>query len=185
MDLVFLHGRAAAGKLTIARELGARLHYGVFHNHLIVDALTAVFQFGTAPFVRLREEFWLATFREAAASGTSLIFTFAPESTVTSTFPERARSIIEDRGGRIHFVRIAVSQAEQERRIGLPSRSEFAKLTDVETLRRLRNRGDAAPVPATDLLVDSEQLSPNAAAAFIIESRGLVPSDVHQRYPTV
>ena len=43
MELIFLHGTAAAGKLTTARALEAMLGYPVFHNHLVVDALTTVF----------------------------------------------------------------------------------------------------------------------------------------------
>jgi hypothetical protein len=185
MDLVFLHGRAAAGKLTVARELNATLQYGLFHNHLIVDALTAVFPFGTPPFVRLREEFWLATFREAAASDTSVIFTFAPEPTVVEGFPDRVRSAVEDHGGRIHFVQLLVGDEEQERRIDRPSRFEFAKLNDVETLRRLRRREDAVEEMPSDLVVDSERFSPAEAAAHIIEALRLVPRDKHHRYPVV
>ena len=40
--LVFLHGPAAAGKLTTARELSGRLGFPVFHNHLVVDLLTTI-----------------------------------------------------------------------------------------------------------------------------------------------
>ena len=47
MDLVFLHGRAAAGKLTTARALEQRLGWPVFHNHLVVDLLTELFPFGS------------------------------------------------------------------------------------------------------------------------------------------
>jgi hypothetical protein len=43
VDLVFLHGPAASGKLTVARALEARVGYPVFHNHLVVDLLTTVF----------------------------------------------------------------------------------------------------------------------------------------------
>jgi cytidylate kinase len=43
MDLIFLHGSAASGKLTTARALGHHLDYPVFHNHLVVDLLTTVF----------------------------------------------------------------------------------------------------------------------------------------------
>lgn len=56
MELVFLHGTAAAGKLSTARALDRLLSYPVFHNHLVVDTLTTVFPFGSEPFVRLREE---------------------------------------------------------------------------------------------------------------------------------
>src|SRR3712207_3433388 len=95
MDLVFLHGPAAAGKLTVARELGRLTGLPVFHNHLVVDLLLEVFAFGSPEFVALREQFWLATFRAAAASGRSLIFTFTPEGTVKPGFPQRAVETVE------------------------------------------------------------------------------------------
>ena len=56
MNLVFLHGPAASGKLTVGRELSRRPGYRLFHNHLVVDAVTAVFEFGSESFVRLREK---------------------------------------------------------------------------------------------------------------------------------
>ena len=66
MDLIFLHGPAAVGKLTVARALAHMTGLRLFHNHLTVDALTAVFDFGTEPFILLREQLWLTIFREAA-----------------------------------------------------------------------------------------------------------------------
>jgi len=115
MDLIFLHGGAASGKLTTARELASRVGYPVFHNHLVVDLLTTVFTFGSEPFVRLREQMWMSVFADAARAGTSLIFTFAPESTVPPGFPGRVRKTVDDAGGRVCFVRLLVSEAEQER----------------------------------------------------------------------
>jgi hypothetical protein len=183
MNLVFLHGAAASGKLTVGRVLAERLNYPLFHNHLIVDALTAVFPFGSTPFVKLREQFWLATFAESARSDTPIIFTFTPESTVPAGFAERARSAVADAGGRVDFVRLEVSDAEQERRIGAPSRHEFAKLTDVETLRRLRSRADRLDAPPADLVIDTEQFTPDDAARQIIETFALTPIAQRERYP--
>jgi hypothetical protein len=79
MRLVFLHGVAASGKLTTALALQEQIHYPVFHNHLVVDALTTVFPFGSEPFIRLREQFWLQVFADAAQVDRSLTFTFTPE----------------------------------------------------------------------------------------------------------
>ena len=98
MKLVFLYGPAASGKLTIAREIAKLTGFAVFHNHLIVDAVLAVFPFGSEPFVRLREQFWMATFAEAAAQGRSLVFTFAPEASVSADFPQRVVALVG--GGR-------------------------------------------------------------------------------------
>lgn len=109
MDLVFLHGAAAAGKLTVGRALAGRLNYGLFHNHLVVDTLTSVFTFGSRPFVKLREQFWLATFEEAAAADASVIFTFIPEPSVRPGFPERARRTVEN-GGALRESNEAVEQ---------------------------------------------------------------------------
>jgi hypothetical protein len=77
VDLVFLHGPAAAGKPTTARALEERTGLPVFHNHLVVDLLTTVFPFGSEPFVRLREDFWTSVFADAARAGRSITFTFA------------------------------------------------------------------------------------------------------------
>jgi hypothetical protein len=109
VDLVFLHGPAASGKLTIARALEARVGFPVFHNHLVVDLLTTVFPFGSDPFVRLREQFWTSVFADAARVDRSISFTFTPEATVRPGFAGRVRQLIEGEGGRVCFVRLRVS----------------------------------------------------------------------------
>src|SRR5271170_4582545 len=106
MELVFIHGPAAAGKLTVARELRAITGFGVFHNQLVVDALTPVFEFGSPQFVKLREEMWLGVFEEAARAGRSLIFTFVPEKTVTESFVRETVNVVHAKGGRVLFVQL-------------------------------------------------------------------------------
>ena len=54
------YGPAVSGKLTIAKELATLTGFSLFHNHLVVDAVAAVFPFGSERFVKLREQFWLA-----------------------------------------------------------------------------------------------------------------------------
>jgi hypothetical protein len=125
MDLVFLHGRAAAGKLTTARVLQLRLRWPVFHNHLVVDLLTELFPFGSDPFVRLREQMWLSVIAEAAAVDRSLIFTFTPEPTVPAGFPGRVARVVESASGRVLWVRLLVSDREQESRIVAADRQQF------------------------------------------------------------
>src|SRR6185437_9714676 len=125
MLLIFIYGQVASGKLTVARELAARTGFALFHNHLVVDAVSAVFPFGTEAFSRLREHFWMTIFDEAARQGRSLIFTFAPEPTVSPDFPDRVRASIEGSGGRILFVALDLPYAEQERRLVQEGRAAF------------------------------------------------------------
>ena len=183
MDLIFLHGPAASGKLTVARALEDLVGYPVFHNHLVVDALTTVFPFGSEPFVRLREQFWMQVFIEAARTDRSLTFTFAPESTVQGDFPARVRAGVEAHEGRVCFVRLIVSDGEQERRIGADSRRAFHKLTDVATLRQLRNYRDDVVQPPVDLAVDTDTSSAEQTSAVIVERFGMTAQATLERYP--
>lgn len=59
MDLIFLHDPVASGKLALAHELSSLTGLPVFHNHLLVDVLLEVFEFGSPEFIRLREQFRL------------------------------------------------------------------------------------------------------------------------------
>lgn len=182
VHLVFLHGRAAAGKLTTARRLADLIGYPVFHNHLVVDLLTPVFPFGSEPFVLLREQFWLAVFTEAARHDRSLIFTFTPEDTVTAGFPARARAAVESAGGSVCFVHLRVSDAEQERRVADPSRTEFHKIASVQALRQVAAQ-PAGELPPVDLGIDTDLTSPEESAALIAASFQLPPQAPGARYP--
>jgi hypothetical protein len=141
----------------------------LFHNHLVVDAVGAVFPFGSESFVKLRERFWLDVFAEAAAADRSIIFTFAPEATVSSDFPEKVRSLIRAAGGEVHFVRLTVSVEEQERRIDAPSRAAFGKLRSLDLLRELRSQFDEAlaAMPEPCLTFDTASVDPREAARAI------------------
>ena len=102
MNLVFLHGLPGVGKLTVARELAHLAGYRVFHNHLTVDLVEAMFEFGTTPFVQLRESIWLSVFRQTVeAELPGLIFTFVFESTVRDYFLSDVLDVITPGGGSV------------------------------------------------------------------------------------
>jgi hypothetical protein len=183
MDLVFLHGGAASGKLTTARALEQLMGYPVFHNHLVVDMLLPMFPFGSEPFVRLREQFWLAVFQDAAIAQRSITFTFAPENTVPAGFPLRARTAVEQAGGRVRFVQLTVDEPEQERRLTNPGRSEFHKLTDLDTFRSLRAQ-PAPEQPPADLEIDTTTSPPAQSAQRIADFFRLEPEQATELYPS-
>lgn len=175
MKLTFLWGPAAAGKLTVARELARLTGLPVFHNHLVVDALLERLPFGDPEFIRLRESMWMAGFETAARSRQSMIFTFQPEPTVTSGFAERVVDLVTDAGGEVKFVRLVISREEQERRIGNASRKEFKKLVSLDLLRELRDGFEQAEaeMPPADLVIDAEIDDPETASRRIAAAFGL------------
>jgi hypothetical protein len=90
MKLLFIYGPPGVGKLTVGKHVAEATSWRLFHNHLTVDLLTSVFEFGSEPFIDLREQIWLGVFRQAAITQQNLIFTFAPERTVRPTFTQSA-----------------------------------------------------------------------------------------------
>jgi chloramphenicol 3-O-phosphotransferase len=168
MRLIFIHGAPAVGKLTVARELAELTGLPLFHNHLAVDVLTPLFEFGSPSFVKLRELIWLSVFQEAAKNDVSLIFTFAPERTVRPSFIQDTITTVEARGGVVHFVRLTCSAGEIEQRLARPSRAEFGKLQSLEQYQSLTRAGafDYPELPAA-LTVDTGAVSPRDAAVTI------------------
>jgi len=141
MKLILLHGAPAVGKLTVARELAALTGFRLFHNHLTVDLVSSLFPFGSEPFIRLREQIWLAAFAEAARESVSLIFTFNTESTVRERFIQDAIDVVTAAGGTVVFVELTCAEDELERRLEDATRKEFGKLASVEQYRSLKAAG--------------------------------------------
>lgn len=171
MNLIFLFGLPGVGKLTVARELSNLTGFKVFHNHLTVDLVTSLFEFGSENFINLREKIWLETFSEAIkANFDGLIFTFAPERTVPDDFPEKVRQLLEENGGKVIFVELKCSLEELEKRLADPSRSEFGKLNSLELFRELNSQGvfDSPKITA-DFVVDTTNFSPIETAQKIRE----------------
>jgi chloramphenicol 3-O-phosphotransferase len=116
-------------------------------------------------------------FGAAAKADRSLLFTFAPEPTVSLDFPERVRTLVEDVGGEVAFVGLTVPPAEQERRLADPSRREFAKLRSVELLRELQAKADfdeaQVAMPEPRLVLDTAVMTPPEAARLVVERLGL------------
>jgi hypothetical protein len=170
MNLVFLHGPPAVGKLTVARALAARTGLKLFHNHLVLDAVTAVFDFRSPGFIELREKVWLDVFGAAAREGVSLIFTFVPETTLAADFPWRVIERVEGHGGRVRFVALTCPLDVQDGRIADAGRAEFAKLRDVALMRELREQGWLDyPMPPPELTIDTSVTPPDKAAQTIAE----------------
>jgi hypothetical protein len=170
MKLVFIYGLPATGKLTVARELAAITGYKLFHNHLAVDLLLSVFEFGSPPFVTAREDIWLSVFEQAAQSGMAgLIFTFAPEATVRPSFIAQATKLISDAGGQIDFFELTCPLAELKRRIGDSSRLLYQKLTSVSLFEQLHASGsfDSMTMPPATLTIDTSLCTPARAALQI------------------
>jgi hypothetical protein len=177
--LIFIYGLPATGKLTIAQELSKQADYKLFHNHLVVDLLLSTFEFGSAPFVELREKIWLSVFDQACRSQLpGLIFTFNPETTVRPNFIEQTINTITRSGGQVDFVELVCPLDELKRRIDSPSRLKYRKLSSLSLFEKLQAAGefDTSHMPKPILTIDTSLNSPIEAATQIRDMLNLVSS---------
>lgn len=171
--LVYLYGPPAVGKLTVALELQRRTTFRLFHNHLTVNAIRSVFDFGTSAFGEVIHRVRLDVLETAARNGVDVIFTNNSVWAVPdgrrrfATFADEVRQRVESAGGRTVFVQLHAPQTVLEERVGAGSRQEHGKLLDPVRLREMLTVHDRGPLHPDDLVIDTSDTSPEEAAAVI------------------
>ena len=171
MKLIIIHGPPAAGKLTVGTELSRRTGYKLFHNHLSIDYVKSVFEFGTPTFWRIVGTARYQIIAEAAREGIDLIHTFCYEAGADDEHFAQLISSAEDNGGEAHSVLLLCDDEERKRRIGNESRVKIGKLTDPESIGRSGKKVDlTSPLPGREtLIIDTTHTPPEEVARQIIE----------------
>ena len=170
MKLIIIYGAPAAGKLTIATEVARRTGFKLFHNHVSIDCVKPVFDFGTPPFNRMIETIRFATIAEAAREGVDLIHTFVYALGEDDEHFRRLIASAEDNGGEVHLVLLKCEPDELKARIGNDSRVKIGKLSDPEAVERSLIKYDLrSPFPDRDsLVIDTTDLDPVTTAQQIV-----------------
>lgn len=174
--LVYLYGPPASGKLTVAERLAERTGFRLFHNHLTVNAIRPIFDFGSQPFTEVLHRLRLDVFATAMRTGTSVIFTNNSAwggrggNDAFRAFAATCADVVRDAGGRAVFVRITAPDAVLEERLANESRRTHGKLLDVARLRELLAVLDQSPLHADDLTIDTSTTTPDEAATAIAEA---------------
>jgi shikimate kinase len=169
MNLVLLYGPPGVGKLTVARELVKLTGFKLFDNHVSIDAVRHVFDFGDPPFWPLNTRFRLDVYEAAAKYGTDLITTLAYVYPDDTDFVESILESVERHGGRVALVHLTCRLPVLERRIASESRRLTSKVKSVEVARTDMERRDYfTPIPGRESLrIDNTELPPTAAAQQI------------------
>jgi hypothetical protein len=174
---IFIYGPPAAGKLTVARCLGAGYGLKVLDNTVTIEVALRLFDFASKPFVELVERLRLDLTAAAARAGVDVVSTFVYGHPVDRGYVDRLVGTVEAEGGAVTFVQLLPPPAVLEERVGQPSRATMAKLRDVERLRQSLARYDlCTPVNAGDLSIDNSDVAPDEVAALIAAHAGLRPT---------
>jgi len=180
MKLILLYGPPAVGKLTIAKEIARLTGFKVFHAHLTVDLVEAIFPRGTPSHSKLIWDIRYAVFAEAAqAHIDGLIFTMVYGRNREQSIA-RCVEVVEPFGGEVCFVHVHCHAETLRQRVVREDRKQHGKITSVallnETLRNLESQSPFAAATRWDSLsLNTDVLRPVEAAQQVV---------VHYRLPT-
>jgi shikimate kinase len=172
MNLVFLYGPPATGKLTIAKELSKLTGYRLFHNHLTLDLAREILPDFDERLFELTRKLRFDAFKAAAKYDRNLIFTYVYTGDDSEkSFVESVVKAVEQYNGKILFVQLAAPLETILSRVEDDSRKEHKKVNDREQLRSSLERYDmnVSVLHEPILKLDTSQLSPKESAQKIVE----------------
>jgi hypothetical protein len=152
MKLLFLHGPPASGKRTVGEAVCHLTAGRLFDNHAAVDFARTVLDFDAAGFWDLVHSARIIALQAAGKHGVPLV---------------------ERHGGVLLPVFLSCSRRTLEERVGAPDRVQRRKVTTKEGLDQCLARWNLVPVPRNGYTVDTDAMTPAAAAAAIVAHFGL------------
>lgn len=176
--LVCLIGPPAVGKTTVGQELCRRTGFKLFHGHVVADALSPYFPFGTPSFGRLGQT-WRRTFlEEAVRAGLDVVTTVAwrfNQPGDAESIGDWLRPYVEG-GGRVLCVelvaplevRLARNRTEDRRRHKNAYWVTDEYIREGDAAHRY-DSGGAFPFALAHLRLETTHLSAEASAQLIAE----------------
>ncbi|MET0885238.1 MAG: hypothetical protein ABWX92_02215 [Mycetocola sp.] len=170
MRVVILYGLPGVGKLTIARGLAQLRDYRVFHNHLVFDAVEALFPFGSPPFVELRDRLWFELLTRAVHERVGdIVFTIARDRALDANFLMQLVTVLTEAGASVHCIELTCGVDELECRVASIERSAFGKVSSADRFRELCKAGafPAFTAPQGAIAIDTSGLSVKESVAKV------------------
>lgn len=171
MKLIYLHGPPAVGKFTIAKELENLAGCKLFHNHLTIDVVRPLFEFGSENFWGLVQKLRLICFEAVAKHDAgNIIYTSCYDHPGDLPFIESIEAVLSSVGGEFIPVFLQCDFADLEKRVTGSSRVEMGKIISVEGLRKQLSKWNCTAVPRDNCItIETTGKSPIQCAEEIIK----------------
>ena len=183
MRLVFIYGPPASGKLTVATELAKLTGFKLFHNHVSIQFVQSIFEFGTKTFRRLTGKYRLEMIEEAAREGIDTIFTFVYSKGEDDRFVKRVQQKVRSNRGKVCFVRLHCEREELVRRVKASRRRRMGKVgteTMLNNLLRRHNLDSEIPFQRS-LSIDTTNRTPRDVASDSASIQAIVLTRLNTR----
>ena len=174
MNLIFLYGPPASGKLTIAEKLSEKTGIALFHNHLSRDLVKDLYGKKLKDNYALVDRIRFDVLDYCAKNQTDLIFTYVYEG---SDDDENVRDFIrtiESNGGNVLFVEITADREDLINRVDNDSRKKFKKLVDPVIMRNITEDMSVYSIPFVESLrINTSVLSADESVDVIVNEFSL------------
>lgn len=184
MKFVIIFGPSAVGKMSVGKALAKKTDLKLYHNHMSIEAVRPVFDFGTPEFNHLVELSRIEMFKAVAKSDLAgLIFTFVWALDLPEEFEyiNRAVKIFEKENAEIFYVELEASletrlvrNKQDSRLLEKPSKRNMEVAESVlyhEQKYQLNTSEGAFKLP-NHFKINNESLEPDEVADMIIEKFG-------------
>jgi hypothetical protein len=170
MNLIFLHGAPAVGKLTVAKTLLELRPGRLFDNHVAIDCARSIFDFGAPGFNQFVDAIRIAGLTAAAEHRVEfVVMTYCYADSEDLPEFELFERIWQSKGGRLLPVFLHCSVEEAERRVGNEDRIARRKTASREGLARFNRAHNLTAVPRSACLKldTSDTPAPETARAIL------------------
>ena len=160
----------------MAKALAKLTGFKLFHNHLSVECVLPVFDFGTDSFWKLVETIREEIIAESAREGRDLIYTVCFAKGDDDEHVAKIVKAVEESGGEVCFVQLTCERGELEKRVLNEDRKKFNKASNLGKLNEILGKYDMfSPVSGYgNLHIDNTGLPPEEAARQISEHYKLI-----------
>jgi shikimate kinase len=184
MKFIIIFGPPAVGKMTVGHELAKRTGLKLFHNHMTIDLVLSLFDWGM-PQMKLVSEFRRRMFEEFADSDLpGLIFTYvwALDHESDKKYIDGICDIFTSKGADIYFVELYADLSERLKRNESAFRLENKpSKRDIHASREKMLEHEQEYKMNTDndffykdnyVKIDNTNLSPGKIASMIVDEFG-------------
>ncbi|WP_201773502.1 P-loop NTPase family protein [Marinobacter similis] len=171
MQLVWLHGPPAAGKLTVAKALQSKHNFKLFHNHLAVDLSMAIYDaFGDKDFHHFTNSIRRQTLSKANELGVErMVMTFMTCAQEDRKEIRRYLDFFESEGIEVYPVQILPRHDVLFSRSVSPERQQSHKISCHKHLSDLLSEWKFLPIEHKNALqIDNSERSPDDVAQQIM-----------------
>jgi hypothetical protein len=118
MNLLFIYGPPAVGKLTTASLVAARTGYKVLHNHLAFDIAASLFEPFSPPFRKTLQQVRMLGIGAGIDGGLSgIILTMCYDHSRDTEIVDELHSVVRFHGGRAQLVHLVCGIQELRKRV--------------------------------------------------------------------